>query len=233
MKITTQPLYERYTVLSRTAASLIPAFGHLTITSEPGVLPSEGSILAANHDSLADPAVLIAALHRAGLHPVIMATAGLWRVPVLGRLLTREGHIPVHRGTARAAEALEEAAAALAQGRHILIYGEGGLPRRKDAAAAPPLPFRTGLARLASAAQAPVVPLGQAGARRISSGSRVKQLAGVMTAPIRRPRVHVHLGAPLRLPADISAATAQAHQAVTAAWRTAARAVAEPAASAV
>ncbi|MEU1824238.1 lysophospholipid acyltransferase family protein [Streptomyces abikoensis] len=220
-------------MLSRTAASLVPAFGHLTITAEPGSIPGVGSIIACNHDSLADPAVVVAALHRVGIRPVIMATAGLWRVPLLGRMLTREGHIAVHRRTTRAADALEEAAEALAQGRHILIYGEGGLPRRKDSAAAAPLPFRTGLARLAHAAQAPVVPVGQAGARRITSGSRAKQLAGVLTAPIRRPRLHVHIGTPLQLPADIPAATAQAHQAVTRAWKSAAQAVAEPAALAV
>lgn len=216
-------------MISRTAAALIPAFGHLTFTSEPNATPDQGSILAPNHDSLADPAILIAALHRIGLHPVIMATAGLWRIPLLGRLLTREGHIAVHRQTARAAHALQEAATALAEGRHVLIYAEGRLPHRTDAATAPPLPFRTGLARLAHATQAPVIPLGQAGARRIASGSRVKQVAGVLTAPIRRPRLHVHMGTPIQLPADIHTATSQAHQAVTLAWQTAARAVTEPA----
>ncbi len=42
-----------------------------------------------------------------------MATAGLWRIPVLGRLLERGGHVPVHRNTDRAAGALDAAALAL------------------------------------------------------------------------------------------------------------------------
>lgn len=215
-------------MLSRTAAALVPLFGQLTVTSDTGTDLPPGLIVP-NHDAIADPAIVIAALRSVGVQPVIMATAGLWRIPLLGRALTREGHIAVHRGTHRAAAALDEAVEALTAGRHVLIYGEGRLPRRIDAAAAPPESFRTGLARLARAAGTPVVPLGQVGARRITSGSRVKQLAGVVTAPIRRPRLHVHIGTPIRLSVDIQAATAQAHAAVCRAWRTAALAVAGPA----
>ncbi|WP_373560427.1 hypothetical protein [Streptomyces sp. Ag109_G2-15] len=58
--------------------------------------------------------------------------------------------------------------------------------------------LKSGVVRLALSSGAPVVPIGHAGARRVSSGSRVKQLAGWATAPVRRPRVHVHIGpAPL------------------------------------
>ncbi|MGW1223283.1 1-acyl-sn-glycerol-3-phosphate acyltransferase, partial [Streptomyces californicus] len=106
------------------------------------------------------------------------------------------------------------------------------LPCRTDAAEAPPESFRSGLARLAHVSGAPVVPLGQAGARRVSSGSCVKQISGFLTAPARRPRLHVHIGAPLHLPPEIGEATAAARAAVTAAWRTAAHRIGEPAASA-
>ncbi|AUG79715.1 acyltransferase [Kitasatospora sp. MMS16-BH015] len=208
-------------MLSRIATALIPLLGRLTVSSElPGPV-APGSIVVANHSSLADPAVVLAALRRLGTEPVVLATAGLWRIPLLGRLLRSGGHIPVHRGTARAASALDQAAAALAAGRVVLIYGEGGLPRRRDSADAEPRPFRTGLARLAAAGGAPVVPLGQCGARRLTSGSPAKQLAGLATAPFRRPTLHVHLGAPLRLPLDIAEATASAHRAVVTAWLTA------------
>ncbi|MET7656863.1 1-acyl-sn-glycerol-3-phosphate acyltransferase, partial [Streptomyces sp. NPDC005486] len=103
--------------------------------------------------------------------------------------------------------------------------------RQRGSRAAPvlaePGPVRTGLARLAQASGALVVPVGHAGARRIASGSAAKQLAGTLTAPVRRPHCHVHLGAPLRLPAETERGTAAARLAVTAAWRTAARAVGE------
>ncbi|MFD9065111.1 lysophospholipid acyltransferase family protein [Kitasatospora purpeofusca] len=228
-------------MLSRTAALLLPAFGRLRITADPAAAGASsatdpapdtadtvptvapGSIVAANHTSLSDPVVVLAALHRLGARPVVLATAGLWRIPLLGTLLRHEGHIAVHRGTARAAESLDAAAEALAAGRVVLIYGEGGLPRRRDSGELPPGPFRSGLARLAHATGAPVVPLGQAGSRRLTSGGTGKQLAGLATAPLRRPGLHVHLGAPLHLPADTAEATVRAHHAVTAAWAAASR----------
>ncbi|MFC9326134.1 lysophospholipid acyltransferase family protein [Kitasatospora sp. NPDC057015] len=213
-------------MLSAVARAAFPALGRLTVTTDEGAVLEPGSIVAPNHSSLVDPGVVLAAVSRLGVEPVILATAGLWRIPVLGRALVREGHVPVHRGTDRAAEALEAAAEALAAGRVVIIYAEGRLPRRVDAADTAPGPFRTGLARLA-AGGAPVVPLGQAGARRISSGSTAKQVAGVFTAPLRRPGVHVHVGAALRLTGGVQDATAQAHAAVTRAWRTAADRLAE------
>ncbi|MET9604205.1 lysophospholipid acyltransferase family protein [Streptomyces sp. NPDC006512] len=218
-------------MLSRIADALFPAFGNLSVTADPDGMPSRGGcVLVANHTSLSDPVVVAAALRRLGAEPVIMAAAGLWRIPVLGAALAREGHIPVHRGTARAAEALDRAAEALAEGRHVLLYGEGRLPARRDPGEAAPGPFRSGAARLALTAGVPLVPVGQAGARRLCSGGPVKQLAGALTAPARRPRLHVHVGAAVRLPGQVPAASADAHRAVTRAWRTAVDALAVPAA---
>lgn len=217
-------------MLSRLADVLVPAVGRLTISTDAGTGLAPGSIIAANHTSLADPAIVLAALHRLGVRPVVMATAGLWRVPVLGRALSREGHIPVHRGDRRAADSLDGAVDALERGHLVLIYAEGGLPRRADAAEATPGAFRSGLSRLVERTGAPVVPVGQAGARRVTSGSTAKQLAGLFTAPLRRPRLHVHVGEPLRLAAAGADRTEQARTAVTAAWRTAAARLGEPAA---
>ncbi|MFB7368955.1 lysophospholipid acyltransferase family protein [Streptomyces sp. NPDC056222] len=209
-------------MLSRIADILVPAVGRLGVTVNARAELAPGSIIAANHTSLADPAIVLAALRRLGVSPVVLAAAGLWRIPVLGRALAHEGHIPVIRNDRRASDALDLAAKALEQGRLVLIYAEGGLPHRADAAEAPPGAFRSGLSRLAHRTGAPVVPVGQAGARRVTSGSTAKQLAGMATAPLRRPGLHVHVGAPLTLTGDSAARTAQAHRAVTAAWRTAA-----------
>ncbi|WP_200307539.1 lysophospholipid acyltransferase family protein [Streptomyces adelaidensis] len=217
-------------MLSRIADVLVPLVGRLTVTAEADTELAPGSIIAANHTSLADPLVVAAALRHFGVRPVAMAAAGLWRVPLLGRALVREGHIPVYRGDRRAAQALDLAAAALEEGRLVLIYAEGGIPLRRDAAEAAPDVFRSGLARLAERTGAPVVPVGQAGARRVTSGNAAKQLAGLATAPLRRPVLHVHVGAPLTLTGDSAARTSQAHVAVTAAWRTAAAHLGEPAA---
>ncbi|MEE1752893.1 lysophospholipid acyltransferase family protein [Streptomyces sp. SP18CS02] len=217
-------------MLSRLADVLVPAVGRLTITADAGAELATGSIITANHTSLADPAIVLAALHRLGVRPVVMATAGLWRVPVLGRALAREGHIPVHRRDRRAANALDAAAEALERGRLVLLYAEGGLPHRRDAAEAAPGTFRSGLSRLARRTGAPVVPVGQAGARRVTSGSVPKQLAGLFTAPLRRPDLHVHVGKSFQLTEEGAARTERARAAVTDAWRTAAAQLGEPAA---
>ncbi|WP_043665063.1 lysophospholipid acyltransferase family protein [Streptomyces xylophagus] len=206
-------------MLSTFARTIVPVLGRLTVTTGTtrGIAP--GSIVAPNHTALADPGLVLAALHRLGTEPVVLATAGLWKIPFLGPRLTREGHIPVHRGSRSAAAALDLAAEAIAAGRVVVIYPEGGLPRRRDSGDREPGVFRTGLARLALATGAPVVPLGHAGARRIISGGRLKQLAGVATAPLRRPDLHVHLGEPVHLTGDITEATAHARRAVENAWR--------------
>lgn len=217
-------------MLSRLARTVVPAFARLTVTTDPGAALAPGSIIAANHSSLADPAVVLAALHRLGVEPVVLAAAGLWRIPGLGRALTREGFVPVHRGGPQAVAALGGAEAALAAGRSVLIYAEGGIPPRADSGEAAPAAFRGGISLLARRTGAPVVPLGQAGARRIASGHWTKQLAGVATAPLRRPSVHVHVGAPVTLTGDAGAATDQAHRSVTLAWRTAVERLGAPAA---
>ncbi|MFF7177075.1 1-acyl-sn-glycerol-3-phosphate acyltransferase [Streptomyces sp. NPDC008121] len=215
-------------MLSRIADVLVPAVGRLTVTTDTDTAFAPGSVIAANHTSLADPAVVLAALRRLGVEPVVLATAGLWRIPLLGRALAREGYVPVHRGDRRAADSLTGAARALADGRIVLIYGEGGIPSRADAGEAAPEAFRSGLSRLVAHTGAPVVPLGQAGARRITSGSLTKQIAGLVTAPLRRPGLHVHVGAPVVLTGEGPERTAHARAAVTAAWRTAAAHLGEP-----
>ncbi|MGV9316821.1 lysophospholipid acyltransferase family protein [Streptomyces sp. NPDC003691] len=217
-------------MLSPLSDVLVPAVGRLSVTADPAAVLAPGSIVVANHTSLADPAVVLAALRRQGAEPVVLAAAGLWRIPVLGGALTRGGHIPVHRHDRRAARALDDAAAALAHGRLVLVYPEGGIAARPGSGEEAPGAFRTGPARLAALTGAPVVPVGQAGARRITSGSLPRQLAGVLTAPLRRPRLHVHIGAPLRPDPDPRLGTAQLRTAVTGAWRTAAARLGEPAA---
>lgn len=209
-------------MISTFARVAVPVLGRLDVSGDvDGVLP-DGCVIAANHTSPLDPGLVLVALHRMGVEPVVMAAAGLWRVPVLGARLAAEGHIPVHRGSVRAREALERAEEALRRGRTVVIYPEGGLPTRPDAAEKAPGPFRSGLARLAAATGALVVPLGQAGARSISSGGTAKQIAGALSAPVRRPRLHVHIGAPVRLEGSPAEATEQARAAVVRAWRIAA-----------
>lgn len=214
-------------MLSALARRLVPLLARLDVA--PGQVPAGPCIVAVNHSSLVDPGVVLAALRLLGeRRPVLLATAGLWRIPVLGRLLRAEGHIPVQRGTAHAAAALDAAERELRRGRVVVIYPEGRLPRRRDSGDGAPQEFRSGVARLALATGVPVVPLGQSGSRRITSGGTLKQVAGVVTAPLRRPRVRVALGAPVLLTGSVPQATEQAHAAVTDAWRAAVDGLADP-----
>ncbi|MER6102960.1 hypothetical protein ABT115_11710 [Streptomyces sp. NPDC001832] len=72
------------------------------------------------------------------------------------------------------------------------------------------------------------MPLGQAGARALASGSPVEQVARLLTAPLCRPRLHVHVGAPLFRGSEQPQALALARSAVTRAWYSAARQLGEP-----
>jgi 1-acyl-sn-glycerol-3-phosphate acyltransferase len=208
----------------------VPVFGRLDVTTDAGSGPIADSIIIANHTSLSDPAVVLAALHRLDTEPVVLAAARLWHVPLLGRVLTREGHIAVHRHDPRAARALQEAQAALAAGRSVLLYPEGGLPHRKGVREAPPRPVHPGLFHLAHATGAQIVPVGQAGARALASGSPLEQVARLLTAPLHRPRLHVHIGGPLRLHSEQTQtqALAMTHSALTQAWHAAARQLGAP-----
>lgn len=133
-----------------------PLVGGPTVTSEAASGPRAGSVLVDNHTSLADPAVVIAALRRYRIEPVVMAAPGPWRLPLLGAALRREGHVPVRRGTARAGESLDT--------------------------------------------------------------------AGAVTAPLRRPDLHGHIGAPLHLPGPLPEATLHIQAGVSTAWQSAIRA---------
>ena len=80
---------------------------------------------------------------------------------MLGALLRKADQIPVYRGTARAADALVAAEAALAQGECVAVFPEGTLTRDP---AMWPMTGKTGVARLALRTHVPVIPIAQWGA---------------------------------------------------------------------
>lgn len=154
-------------------------------------------ILAANHISPVDPAVMTAACARVGLAPRFMATGGLFRAPVVGALMRWCGHIRVDRRTARVARAVPDAAAALAERSVVLVYPEGRIgldpwmwPERG----------RTGVARLAALSGAPVVPVAQWGAHAVMPyAAPTGLLRSLASALWRRPVVQVRFGEPVDL----------------------------------
>lgn len=123
---------------------------------------SGGVILVANHVSYADPFGFARFVYDSGRFPSFLAKESLFRVPVVGAILRRIGQIPVHRGTGDAKDALRDAIAAVRDGACVCIYPEGTITRDPDWW---PMTPKTGVARLALATGAPVVPVAQWGAQ--------------------------------------------------------------------
>ncbi|MGC4877803.1 lysophospholipid acyltransferase family protein [Micromonospora sp. DT43] len=180
------------------ARALVGLLARLEVTGDvPAHLRRGPLVLAANHISPFDPVVMVAACQTRGIAPRIMATAGLFRAPVLGAAMRHAGHIRVDRGTSAVHRALDDAATAVAAGSVILIYPEGRIgldpgmwPERG----------KTGAARLALACGAPVIPVAQWGAHEVLPYRAPKgMLRGVARALWRRPVIRVHFGAPVDL----------------------------------
>jgi 1-acyl-sn-glycerol-3-phosphate acyltransferase len=126
-----------------------------------------GSIVAINHNSHFDTVLMARLLWQSGRIPRFMVKDGVFEVPLLGRLFYNTKQIPVHRGTANAANALADAVAAVKDGELVVIYPEGSTTRDPDQW---PMQGKTGVARLIlSCPEVKVVPIGQWGAQKLRS----------------------------------------------------------------
>ncbi|GAA2514174.1 lysophospholipid acyltransferase family protein [Pilimelia columellifera] len=128
-------------------------------------LPAAGGVIVvANHVSHADPLITGHFVYEAGRWPCFLGKASLFRMPLVGLLLSRVGQIPVERGSVNAARSLEMLEAVVRAGGVVMIYPEGTTTREPDLW---PMTGKTGAARLALATGAPVVPLAIWGPQRI------------------------------------------------------------------
>lgn len=120
-----------------------------------------GVILAVNHNSYADTIFMARCVWQAGRIPRFLIKSGIFSRPVVGRAMSGAGQIPVYRGSADAAQSLQDAKDALDRGECVIIYPEGTITTDPDWW---PMRAKTGVARLALLApQVPVVPIGQYG----------------------------------------------------------------------
>ena len=128
-------------------------------------IPAEGGvIIVPNHMSHADQLVSAHFIYDAGRWPRYLGKASVFRVPLVGPFITRCRQIPVERGSVDAARSLESLTDALAEGGAVVIYPEGTITREPDLW---PMRGKTGVARLALATGAPVVPLAMWGPERM------------------------------------------------------------------
>ncbi len=128
-------------------------------------LPREGAFLAvSNHVTYADPVTFAHFLYNNGHSPRFLAKAQLFTTPVIGWIVRALDQVPVHRGTTKAKEAVDDGIAFLKRGQCITIFPEGTLTRDPDLW---PMVARTGAARMALTTGVPVIPVAQWGAHRL------------------------------------------------------------------
>jgi 1-acyl-sn-glycerol-3-phosphate acyltransferase len=151
---------------------------------------SGGVILAVNHLSYLDFAPDGVFIHACGRYPVFMIKSSAFELKGIGGFLRKAGQLPVHRGSGDAALVLEEAEKRLAEGAAVIFYPEGTTTLDR---AWWPMAARTGVARLALATGAPVIPVANWGTQDIVPfGTRKLRL-------FPRKTVHVVAGPPVDL----------------------------------
>jgi len=150
-----------------------------------------GAVFVVNHISNLDPIVFGQYLAYAGRYPHYLAKASLFKIPVIGRIISACGQIPVERGTHNAVQALSAAIDAVRSGRTITVYPEGTITLHP---ALWPMQGKTGAARIALETEAPVIPVGTWGTQTIIGAKKVH-------LPRLRPRpaVQVKAGEPVDL----------------------------------
>jgi 1-acyl-sn-glycerol-3-phosphate acyltransferase len=153
-------------------------------------VPATGPvILVPNHVSHFDPLVIAHYIFRAGRWPRFLGKASVWKVPIIGYLLTKTRQIPVERGSVEAVKSLDTLVEALKEGGAVVIYPEGTTTRHPDLW---PMRGKTGAARLALLTGAPVVPIANWGPQAIFD-PRTNKLK------LRRSHVTVTTGEPVDL----------------------------------
>jgi 1-acyl-sn-glycerol-3-phosphate acyltransferase len=155
-------------------------------------LPKRGGvIIAVNHISYADPFAVALFLHEWKRRPRFMAKHSLFKIPVAKQILHGAKQIPVYRNTADAGQALRAAVDSVNAGECVVVYPEGTVTKDPSGW---PMVAKTGVARLALATGAPVVPVGQWGAN---------EFLGMDKKPHAFPRktLRMRAGAPVDLSA--------------------------------
>ncbi|MGH3264123.1 MAG: lysophospholipid acyltransferase family protein [Trebonia sp.] len=128
-------------------------------------IPKTGPvIIAPNHMSYLDWGTDAIFFYGSGRYPTFLIKASAFKVPFIGKMLYRCGQIPVNRGAADAALALKKAEEALKEGAAVIIYPEGTATRDPGLW---PMAAKTGVARLALATGAPVVPVARWGTQDV------------------------------------------------------------------
>jgi len=127
-------------------------------------MPAAGPVIvASNHMSVIDPTYLIRAFWKRGRLARFMAKASIWKIPVVGNVMSVSGQIPVDR-RGGAAASLKAAEQLVATGSMVIVYPEGTLTRDPDLW---PMKGKTGAARLALESGVPLLPVAHWGIQEV------------------------------------------------------------------
>lgn len=128
-------------------------------------IPAEGGFITCpNHLSHIDVLTFGHFMYDSGRPVYFLGKESVFRVPVIGKIVTKAGQIPVYRGTTRAADAYRAAVAAVRAGKPIGIYPEGSLTRDPGTW---PMRGKTGAARIALETRCPVIPVAMWGPQEL------------------------------------------------------------------
>lgn len=119
-----------------------------------------GVVVAPNHISHVDPLTFAHFLWDNGRAPRFLGKEGVFRVPLIGRIIKACGQIPVYRESRDATKAYRAAVEAIGQGECVGVYPEGTITRDPDLW---PMTGKTGAARIALATGCDVIPIAQWG----------------------------------------------------------------------
>ena len=117
-----------------------------------------------NHISHFDPLVLGFYIWECRRIPRLLGKASVFKLPIVGRILSSAGQIPVYRESTEAADAFRAAVAAVEQGECVGVYAEGTITRDPDLW---PMTGKTGAARIALMTGCPVIPIANWGAQEV------------------------------------------------------------------
>ena len=133
----------------------------VTVEGTEHIQRHRAAVYAVNHASSVEPPIIFDLLHELFPRLRILYKAELRKLPVLVRAFDLAEFIPLERGNPeQSLPAIDRAAKALQEGNSFLIFPEGTRSRTGEL-----LPFKKGGFILAIKGQAPVVPIGIAGAR--------------------------------------------------------------------
>ncbi|MBM3655399.1 MAG: 1-acyl-sn-glycerol-3-phosphate acyltransferase [Actinobacteria bacterium] len=154
-------------------------------------LPKSGPVIVVcNHLSYIDPLTFTHFLYNNGRAPRYLGKESVFRIPIIGRVISGTGQIPVSRESKDAVKGLEHAIAVLKAGHLLGVYPEGTLTRDENLW---PMKAKTGVARLALITGAPVIPCASWGPEKVLPPYSKK----LRVFP--RSKVSILMGAPVDL----------------------------------